>query len=136
MTVACFTNLLLSDHLQAVLKLLFKRFVDVLTERLPPVSADGEIPNLRAGDQNVNSEARDLEKATMEIDSENGADKNRSVSCSVCATFISITSCLLLLALGFLFTVLSSCICCFAILLMISISVNILSDNGQNLDVE
>nr|CAB3495958.1 unnamed protein product [Digitaria exilis] len=64
------------EESKTLLKLLFKRFVDVLTERLPPVSADGEIPNLRAGDQNVNSEARDLEKATMEIDSENGADKN------------------------------------------------------------
>lgn len=99
-----FTSLLLRDHLQELLKLLFKKFVDVLTERLPPVSADGEIPNLRAGDQNVNFEARDLETATMEIDSENGADKNRSVS----TAFISTTSRLLLLALGFLFMVLSS----------------------------
>ncbi|OEL27879.1 Nuclear cap-binding protein subunit 1 [Dichanthelium oligosanthes] len=59
-----------------LLKLLFKRFVDVLTERLPPVSADGEIPNLRAGDQNVNFAGGDHESATMEIDNENGADKN------------------------------------------------------------
>ncbi|KAG2540790.1 hypothetical protein PVAP13_9NG582600 [Panicum virgatum] len=59
-----------------LLKLLFKRFVDVLTERLPAVSADGEIPNLRAGYQNVNFASQDLETATMEIDNENGADKN------------------------------------------------------------
>jgi len=63
-----------------LLKLLFKRFVDVLAERLPAVSADGEIPNLRAGYQNVNFASQDLETATMEIDNENGADKNRSVS--------------------------------------------------------
>jgi len=59
-----------------LLKLLFKRFVDVLAERLPAVSADGEIPNLRAGYQNVNFASQDLETATMEIDNENGADKN------------------------------------------------------------
>ncbi|XP_072147144.1 nuclear cap-binding protein subunit 1 isoform X4 [Setaria viridis] len=64
------------EESKELLKLLFKRFVDVLTERLPTVSADGEIPNLRAGDQNVNFAARDLETATMEIDNENGADKN------------------------------------------------------------
>ncbi|XP_004984400.3 LOW QUALITY PROTEIN: nuclear cap-binding protein subunit 1 [Setaria italica] len=64
------------EESKELLKLLFKSFVDVLTERLPTVSADGEIPNLRAGDQNVNFAARDLETATMEIDNENGADKN------------------------------------------------------------
>jgi len=64
------------EESKELLKLLFKRFVDVLTERLPTVSADGEIPNLRAGYQNVNFAARDLETATMEIDNENGADKN------------------------------------------------------------
>jgi nuclear cap-binding protein subunit 1 len=62
-----------------LLKLLFKSFVDVLTERLPPVSVDGEIPNLRSGDQNVNFAAQNSEAATMEIDNENGADNNRSV---------------------------------------------------------
>lgn len=62
-----------------MLKVLFKRFVDVLTERLPNVSADGEMPNLRSGDQNVNFVAQDLETATMEIDNENEAGKNRSV---------------------------------------------------------
>jgi len=64
------------EESKELLKLLFKRFVDVLAERLPAVSADGEIPNLRAGYQNVNFAARDLETATMEIDNENGADKN------------------------------------------------------------
>ncbi|PUZ41115.1 hypothetical protein GQ55_9G478100 [Panicum hallii var. hallii] len=64
------------EESKELLKLLFKRFVDVLSERLPAVSADGEIPNLRAGYQNVNFAARDLETATMEIDNENGADKN------------------------------------------------------------
>lgn len=59
-----------------LLKLLFKSFVDVLTERLPPVSVDGEIPNLRSGDQNVNFAAQNSEAATMEIDNENGADNN------------------------------------------------------------
>ena len=52
----------------------------MLAERLPAVSAGGEIPNLRAGYQNVNFASQDLETATMEIDNENGADKNRSVS--------------------------------------------------------
>lgn len=51
----------------------------MLTQRLPPVSVDGEIPNLRTGDQNVNFAAQDPEVATMEIDNENGADNNRSV---------------------------------------------------------
>ncbi|CAL4914371.1 unnamed protein product [Urochloa decumbens] len=64
------------EESKELLKLLFKRFVDVLTERLPTVSANGEIPNLRAGDQNVNFVAQDLETATMEIDNENGTDKN------------------------------------------------------------
>jgi len=62
-----------------LLKLLFKSFVDVLTERLPPVSLDGEIPNLRTGDQSVNFAPQDPEAATMDIDNENGADNNRSV---------------------------------------------------------
>jgi hypothetical protein len=51
----------------------------VLTERLPPVSADGDVPNLRAGDPNVTIPVNDPEAATMEIDNENGADNNRSV---------------------------------------------------------
>jgi len=51
----------------------------VLTERLPPVSVDGEIPNLRTGDQSVNFVPQDPEAATMDIDNENGADNNRSV---------------------------------------------------------
>jgi nuclear cap-binding protein subunit 1 len=62
-----------------LLKLLFKSFVDVLTKRLPPVSADGEIPNLRAGDPNVNFVVHNPETATMEIDNENATDNNRSV---------------------------------------------------------
>jgi hypothetical protein len=61
----------------------------VLTERLPPVSVDGEIPNLRSGDQNVNFAAQNSEAATMEIDNENGADNNRSVWYSGCTTHIS-----------------------------------------------
>ncbi|KAK3151596.1 hypothetical protein QOZ80_3AG0247890 [Eleusine coracana subsp. coracana] len=64
------------EESKELLKLLFKSFVDVLTERLPPVSADGEIPNLRAGELNVNFAAHDPETATMEIDNENGADNN------------------------------------------------------------
>lgn len=52
----------------------------MLTERLPPVSVDGEIPNLRIGDQNVNFAPQDPEAATMEIDNETGADNNRSVN--------------------------------------------------------
>ncbi|KAL6649921.1 hypothetical protein ACP70R_014145 [Stipagrostis hirtigluma subsp. patula] len=64
------------EESKELLKLLFKSFVDVLTERLPPVSADGEIPNLRAGDLNVNFAPRGAETATMEIDNENGADIN------------------------------------------------------------
>ena len=51
----------------------------MLTERLPPVSADGDVPNLRAGDPNLTIPAVDPEAATMEIDTENGADNNRSV---------------------------------------------------------
>jgi nuclear cap-binding protein subunit 1 len=51
----------------------------VLTERLPPVSADGDVPNLRAGDPNVTIPAGEPEAATMDIDNENGADNNRSV---------------------------------------------------------
>lgn len=74
--------------LQDLLRLLFKSFVDVLTERLPPISADGEVPNLRAGDPNVKFAAGDPEVTTMEIDNENGADKNRSVYYSVCSTVI------------------------------------------------
>lgn len=66
--------------LQELLRLLFKSFVGVLTERLPPVSADGDVPNLRAGDPNVTFPAGDPEVATMEIDNENGADNKRSVS--------------------------------------------------------
>jgi hypothetical protein len=65
--------------LQELLRLLFKSFVNVLTERLPPVSADGDVPNLRAGDPNVTIPVSDPEAATMEIDNENGADNNRSV---------------------------------------------------------
>ncbi|GJN31443.1 hypothetical protein PR202_gb19843 [Eleusine coracana subsp. coracana] len=64
------------EESKELLKLLFKSFVDVLTERLPPVSADGEIPNLRAGDLNVNFAAHDPETATMEIDNETVADNN------------------------------------------------------------
>lgn len=63
-----------------LLRLLFKSFVDVLTERLPPVSADGDVPNLRAGDPNVTFPASDPEAATMEIDNENGADNNSQVN--------------------------------------------------------
>ena len=51
----------------------------MLTERLPPVSVNGEIPNLRIGDQSVNFAPQDPEAATMDIDNENGADNNRSV---------------------------------------------------------
>ncbi|VAI05477.1 unnamed protein product [Triticum turgidum subsp. durum] len=63
-----------------LLRLLFKSFVDVLTECLPPVSADGDVPNLRAGDPNVTFPASDPEAVTMEIDNENGADNNSQVN--------------------------------------------------------
>nr|CAD1833320.1 unnamed protein product [Ananas comosus var. bracteatus] len=50
---------------------LYKSFVNVLTERLPPVSPEGELPDLRAG--NVSSMTIDLEEsATMDVDNENG----------------------------------------------------------------
>ncbi|WOK93579.1 ABH1 [Canna indica] len=50
---------------------LYKSFSDVLTERLPPVSADGVLPKLRA--QDTDSMALDLdEPSTMEVDHENG----------------------------------------------------------------
>lgn len=68
------------DESKDLLRLLFKSFVDVLTERLPPVSADGEVPNLRAGDPNVKFAAGDPEVTTMEIDNENGADKNSELN--------------------------------------------------------
>uniref|UniRef100_A0A0D9VTY5 Nuclear cap-binding protein subunit 1 n=1 Tax=Leersia perrieri TaxID=77586 RepID=A0A0D9VTY5_9ORYZ len=64
------------EESKELLRLLFKSFVDVLTERLPPVSADGEVPNLRAGDPNADSVTRDPEATTMEIDDENGADND------------------------------------------------------------
>ncbi|KAL6902082.1 hypothetical protein ACP4OV_004958 [Aristida adscensionis] len=64
------------EESKELLKLLLKCFVDVLTERLPPVSADGEIPNLRAGDLNINSVPPGPDMATMDIDNENGADMN------------------------------------------------------------
>lgn len=63
-----------------LLRLLFKNFVNVLTERLPPVSADGDVPNLRAGDPNVTIPAGDPEASTMEIDNENGADNNSQLN--------------------------------------------------------
>ncbi|KAL5209716.1 hypothetical protein ABZP36_005339 [Zizania latifolia] len=64
------------EESKELLRLLFKSFVDVLTERLPPISADGEVPNLRAGDPNANFAACDPEAATMEVDNENGADND------------------------------------------------------------
>ncbi|KAJ0979646.1 hypothetical protein J5N97_015120 [Dioscorea zingiberensis] len=57
---------------------LYKNFVSVLTDRLPPVSDDGTIPNLRA--THIDSMAVDPEEPpTMEVDSENGrADDSQS----------------------------------------------------------
>ncbi|ONK68418.1 uncharacterized protein A4U43_C05F11300 [Asparagus officinalis] len=53
----------------------YKNFGDVLKERLPPVSADGKIPNLKAG--NVQSMVVDSEETpAMDVDHENG--KNTS----------------------------------------------------------
>uniref|UniRef100_A0A0E0KDN4 Nuclear cap-binding protein subunit 1 n=1 Tax=Oryza punctata TaxID=4537 RepID=A0A0E0KDN4_ORYPU len=68
------------EESKELLRLLFKSFVEVLTERLPPISADGDVPNLRAGDPNVNSAARDPEATTMEIDNENGADNDSQLN--------------------------------------------------------
>uniref|UniRef100_A0A0D3FIE9 Nuclear cap-binding protein subunit 1 n=1 Tax=Oryza barthii TaxID=65489 RepID=A0A0D3FIE9_9ORYZ len=68
------------EESKELLRLLFKSFVEVLTERLPPISADGDVPNLRAGDPNVNSSARDPEATTMEIDNENGGDNDSQLN--------------------------------------------------------
>ncbi|KAL5219694.1 hypothetical protein ABZP36_020378 [Zizania latifolia] len=68
------------EESKELLRLLFKSFVDVLTERLPSISADGEVPNLRAGDPNVNFAARDPEATTMEVDNENGADNDSQLN--------------------------------------------------------
>ncbi|KAJ6803538.1 nuclear cap-binding protein subunit 1-like [Iris pallida] len=55
---------------------LYKRFGEVLTERLPPVSADGKLPNLRSG--HVDVMAVDLEEpAAMDDDHDNGKNDNR-----------------------------------------------------------
>jgi nuclear cap-binding protein subunit 1 len=80
------------EESKELLRLLFKSFVEVLTERLPPISADGDVPNLRAGDPNVNSSARDPEATTMEIDNENGGDNDRSVYYFVCNAITRITT--------------------------------------------
>uniref|UniRef100_A0A0E0D0E4 Nuclear cap-binding protein subunit 1 n=1 Tax=Oryza meridionalis TaxID=40149 RepID=A0A0E0D0E4_9ORYZ len=68
------------EESKELLRLLFKSFVEVLTERLPPISVDGDVPNLRAGDPNVNSAARDPEATTMEIDNENGGDNDSQLN--------------------------------------------------------
>lgn len=66
--------------LQALFISLYKSFVNVLTERLPPVSPEGELPDLRAG--NVSSMTIDLEEsATMDVDNENGTKDDRQVHC-------------------------------------------------------
>jgi nuclear cap-binding protein subunit 1 len=53
-------------------KLLFKSFADVLNERLPAVSPDGELPNMRQGNTSGNRVAVDLEApASMDVDQEN-----------------------------------------------------------------
>lgn len=55
---------------------LYKNFVGVLTDRLPPVSDGGKVPNLR--DAHVDSMAVDTEESTtMDVDSENGKAKAR-----------------------------------------------------------
>lgn len=64
--------------MQALFLSLYKNFRDVLKERLPPVSADGELPNLKAG--HVDSMVTETEEpTTMEVDNEN-EKKNRQVS--------------------------------------------------------
>ncbi|KAJ3683742.1 hypothetical protein LUZ60_013969 [Juncus effusus] len=67
------------DESKSLFKLLFKSFVDALNERLPPVSSDGEIPNLRAGSGNSEFAPVDLEKpASMDVDDENGDKEMKS----------------------------------------------------------
>jgi nuclear cap-binding protein subunit 1 len=52
--------------------LIFKSFADVLNERLPAVSPDGELPNLRRVNTSENHVAVDLEApASMDVDQEN-----------------------------------------------------------------
>ena len=64
----------------------------MLTERLPSVSADGDVPNLRAGDPNVTIPAGDPEASTMEIDNDNGANNNRLVYYLVSITSFRMTA--------------------------------------------
>lgn len=72
-----YSETLLCDlALQRLLLSLYKSFSKVLTERLPSVSADGEMPNLRA--EGTDSMAIDLEEpSTMEMDHDNGTKDDR-----------------------------------------------------------
>lgn len=57
---------------------LYKSFANVLTERLPPVSADGAFPKLR-DEEDIDSMAIDLEEpSTMEMDHDNGRKDDRN----------------------------------------------------------
>ncbi|XP_072997664.1 nuclear cap-binding protein subunit 1 [Typha latifolia] len=67
------------EESKALFLSLYKRFVGVLTERLPPVSADGELPNLRSGKINiVPTDPEDL--SNMEVDHENGATETSQLN--------------------------------------------------------
>ncbi|CAD5170194.1 unnamed protein product [Musa acuminata subsp. malaccensis] len=57
---------------------LYKSFANVLTERLPPVSADGAFPKLR-DEEDIDSMAIDLEEpSTMEMDHDNRRKDDRN----------------------------------------------------------
>jgi len=72
--------------MQALFLSLYKNFEGVLKERLPPVSADGELPNLKAGrgdSMTIDTE----EPPAMEVDQEN-VKANRQVSWPLGLCFI------------------------------------------------
>lgn len=62
--------------MQALFLSLFRNLGDVLKERLPPVSADGKMPNLKAG--HADSMAVDTEEPpAMDVDQENGKNNGQ-----------------------------------------------------------
>ncbi|RRT60650.1 hypothetical protein B296_00030536 [Ensete ventricosum] len=62
---------------QSLFVSLYKSFANVLTERLPPMSADGAFPKLR-DEEDKDSMAIDLEEpSTMEMDHDNGRKDDR-----------------------------------------------------------
>ncbi|KAJ3699924.1 hypothetical protein LUZ61_003629 [Rhynchospora tenuis] len=60
------------DESKALFTLLFKSFVNVLNTKLPAVSPDGELPNLRSGNATEKRVEVDLEApASMDVDQDN-----------------------------------------------------------------